>query len=97
MIQTLQEVIEGRTPLHFAAQFGHLHIVKYLTEEHDCNPSCLDEHKYTPLTCTAVKGHKRCKISYGGEVLHVTQCVEISNSYTGSTRWPHRDSKVPHS
>ena len=37
--------------LHYAAQVGHLHIVKYLI---GCNPGCLE---YTPLHCAAVKGH----------------------------------------
>ena len=41
-----------------AAAFGHLHIVKYLTDEQGCNPSCLDEHmQYTPLHWAAMKGH----------------------------------------
>ena len=47
----------SRTPLHCAAEFGHLHIVKYLIDEQGCNPSCLDEDKYTPLHCAAIKGH----------------------------------------
>ena len=46
-----------RTPLHCAAEFGHLHIVKYLTDEQGCNPSCLDEHKNTPLHCASMEGH----------------------------------------
>ena len=37
----------GRTPLHYAAEFGHLHIVKYLTDKQGCNLSGLD--KYTPV------------------------------------------------
>ena len=47
----------GRTPLHYAAEFGHLHIVKCLIDELGCNPSCLDEDRRTPLHCAAMKGH----------------------------------------
>ena len=43
--------------LHYAAECGHLHIVKYLTDKKGCNPSCLDDLKYTPLHCAAMKGH----------------------------------------
>ena len=39
----------GRTPLHTAAECGYINIVKYLTDEQGCNPSCLDDLKYTPL------------------------------------------------
>ena len=46
----------GQTPLHYAAEFGHLHIVKYLINQQDCNPSCLDENKFTPLHCAAMMG-----------------------------------------
>ena len=38
------------TLLHCAAQFGYLHIVKYLTNEQEFNPSCLDENIVKYLT-----------------------------------------------
>ena len=87
----------GRTPFHYAAQFGHLHIAKYLTDEQGCNPSCLDEHKYTPLHCAALKGHKHCKISCGREALwpNVSRFWTATLLFTyGSTRWPHRGSNL---
>ena len=46
----------GRT-LHIASGYGRLHTVKYLTSEQGCNPSCLDEKKYTPLHHAAMKAH----------------------------------------
>ena len=47
----------GQTPLHTAAECGHLHIVKYLTDEQGCNPSCLNDLKHTPLHFAAWNGH----------------------------------------
>ena len=44
-------------PLHYTAEFGNLHIVKYLTDEQHCNPSCLDLNKCTPLYFATIKGH----------------------------------------
>ena len=41
----------------YLTQSGHFHIVKYLIDEQGCNPSCLDEYKYTPLHCAAMSGH----------------------------------------
>ena len=34
-----------------------MHIVKYLTDEQDCEPSCLDENNNTPLHRASIKGH----------------------------------------
>jgi len=31
---------DGAIPLHYAAYYGQLHIVKYLTDEQGCNLSC---------------------------------------------------------
>ena len=47
----------GGTPLHYAAEFGQLHIVQYLTNKHGCNPSCLDKNNSTPLNLAAIRGH----------------------------------------
>ena len=34
-----------------------LTLVKYLTDEQHCNPSCLDLNKCTPLYFATIKGH----------------------------------------
>ena len=54
----------GQNIIHFwnpniprEVQSGHFHIVRYLINEQGCNPSCLDEHKYTPLHHAAISGH----------------------------------------
>jgi len=49
--------IYGSTPLHLAAEYGHLHIVKYFADEQGCNLSCLDGQNQTPLHRAAMKGH----------------------------------------
>ena len=41
--------IDGNTPLHFACSNGHLNVVKYLIEEKNCNPSCENNERWTPL------------------------------------------------
>ena len=48
---------QGRTALHAAAEFGHLEIVKAITEYNltDINPG--DAHGYTPLHLAAEWGH----------------------------------------
>ena len=35
----------------------YINIVKYLTDEQSCNPSCLDDLKFTPLHCATLIGH----------------------------------------
>ena len=52
----------GQKIIHFGirtylAQSGHFHIDKYLIDEQGCNPSCLDEYKYTPLHHAAMSEH----------------------------------------
>ena len=44
----------GRVPFHVAAQEGHMNLVKYLTEECQCDPSPLDEQGKTPLHLAAI-------------------------------------------
>ena len=46
----------GGTRLHYAVEFGQLHIVQYLTDKRGCNPSCLDKNDTTPLNLAAVRG-----------------------------------------
>ena len=47
----------GRIALHDAAQRGHLHVIKYLVEQCNCNPSHLDSERVTPLHLAAKCGH----------------------------------------
>ena len=47
----------GRIALHDASQGGHLHIIKYLVEHCNCNPSHLDSKRVTPLHMAAQHGH----------------------------------------
>ena len=54
--QTFQEVSSyDGTPLLHAAECGHLHIVKYLTNEQGCNPSHLSKDMLTSLHCATWK------------------------------------------
>ena len=70
MTQTFKEVGFSGTPLHYAAEFGHLHITKYLTDDQGCNPSCLDDlriYSTSPGCHGGTRGH--CEVSYHGEAM----------------------------
>ena len=56
--QTFQEVSMVELLFICAAEFGHLHIVKYLTDEQGCNPSCFDDTSSTlHFIVLPVRGH----------------------------------------
>ena len=59
----------GRILLCIAAEVGHLHMVKYLTHELGCNPSCLDEDKYSPHCAVTGGTHRHCQVPHSGETL----------------------------
>ena len=75
---------ELKSGLHCAAEGGHLHILKFYTEERYFHPLCYDSYKATPLHLAAGKGnldvvkyltlHLRCdpmiKDSSGNTPLH---------------------------
>ena len=46
-----------RFPLHYAAEFGHVHIVKFLIENQGCNSLCTDSNGATPLLLASMNGH----------------------------------------
>ncbi|XP_048769523.2 uncharacterized protein LOC125675771 isoform X2 [Ostrea edulis] len=52
----LQPDKEGRTPLHFAAQNGHLDICRLLIQ-HGCHPDDQDQVRYTALHRASSQGH----------------------------------------
>ena len=47
----------GSTPLHNAAQKGHLDVVEYLITQHKCDTMCKDNQGSTPLHNAAQEGH----------------------------------------
>ena len=47
----------GCALLHAATAVGHLHIMKYLIDEQQCDPSCVDRNNQTPLHQAAGCGH----------------------------------------
>jgi len=46
----------NRTPLHFAAAYGHKDVVSYLLEN-GADPTALDEYSETPADAAAQEGH----------------------------------------
>merc|ERR1712079_684187 len=70
------DAFNGRTPLHYAAEFGKLDVVKAITEViEDKNPG--DSHNYTPLHIAAYSGHLSV-------VKYLTQYIEDINLKTDS-------------
>ena len=47
----------GATALHYASGFGHLHVVRYLSETEHCNARCRDDAGDSPLHYAAARGH----------------------------------------
>jgi len=45
------------TPLHLAAEEGHIEIVKFLTMEKHCDPMSRNIHNNTALHCAVLNGH----------------------------------------
>ena len=57
-LQSYSDELERR-PIHMAALYGHLHLVKYFIEEKICKPDlkCNDHNTCTPLHLAALNGH----------------------------------------
>ena len=47
----------GRTPLSWAAGYGHEEVVRMLLERNDVNPNTADKDGQTPLSWATRKGH----------------------------------------
>ena len=50
----------GRTPLHFAANLGHMECLKLLLASPGVNVNVKDNGNDTPLICAAFNGHAEC-------------------------------------
>lgn len=48
--------IEGRTPLHYAADYGHSEVIGYLVDQGG-NVDAKDKHGITPLLAAIWEGH----------------------------------------
>lgn len=51
--------IEGRCPIHYAADYGQIEIIKYLVSK-GANVNVLDRHGISALLAATWEGHKDC-------------------------------------
>ncbi|RWS30202.1 myotrophin-like protein [Leptotrombidium deliense] len=51
--------IEGRTPLHYAADYGQKEIIRYLIDK-GANVNVVDKHGISPLLAAIWEGHTDC-------------------------------------
>ena len=47
----------GSTPIHWAAQYGHLEVLKFLTDDLNCSPDIPGQSGRTPLHYAAQEGY----------------------------------------
>ena len=71
----------GQTPLHFACDGGHLHVVKYLIEDCHMEPSISDTNSWTPLHAACLNGH----LSIATYLIEEKQCSPVCHSSNGTT------------
>ncbi|EDW60297.1 myotrophin [Drosophila virilis] len=57
--RNVNEFIGGRTPLHYAADFGQLKMLKYLVEI-GADVNKLDKYHITPILAAIWEGHTEC-------------------------------------
>uniref|UniRef100_A0A3B3YKF5 Uncharacterized protein n=1 Tax=Poecilia mexicana TaxID=48701 RepID=A0A3B3YKF5_9TELE len=57
--EDVNERLDGRYPLHYAADFGHLKVVEYLLEK-GADINAKDKHELTSLMCASLEGHCDC-------------------------------------
>ncbi|XP_043596537.1 myotrophin-like [Bombus pyrosoma] len=55
----VNEMIDGRTPLHYAADYGQSEVVRYLLEK-GANANVTDKHGITALLAAIWEGHTNC-------------------------------------
>lgn len=80
---------QGATPLHIAAEEGHLKIIEFLVER-KAKVDALDEHSNTPLSSSRKKGSCRCA-EYVAVVRRGPKCYQYRGQYRFAFRgdeWP---------
>ncbi|KAL6438502.1 hypothetical protein ACFW04_004528 [Cataglyphis niger] len=55
----VNQMIDGRTPLHYAADYGQSEVVRYLLEK-GANANATDKHGITTLLAAIWEGHTNC-------------------------------------
>ncbi|OAD54673.1 Myotrophin [Eufriesea mexicana] len=55
----VNQMIDGRTPLHYAADYGQSEVVRYLLEK-GANANVIDKHGITTLLAAIWEGHTNC-------------------------------------
>ena len=73
------------TPLHWAAVFGHIDIVKFLVEEMNCDVECRDDSRNTPLHRAALAG----RLNVLQYFIEKRQCDPSFRGYDGRTSLHH--------
>lgn len=55
----VNQMIDGRTPLHYAADYGQCEVLRYLLEK-GANANVTDKHGITILLAAIWEGHTNC-------------------------------------
>ncbi|XP_043664050.1 myotrophin-like isoform X2 [Vespula pensylvanica] len=55
----VNQMIDGRTPLHYAADYGQYDVVRYLLEK-GADANATDKHGITTLLAAIWEGHTHC-------------------------------------
>ncbi|KAF7994848.1 hypothetical protein HCN44_004320 [Aphidius gifuensis] len=55
----VNQMIDGRTPLHYAADYGQNEVVRYLLDK-GANANATDKHGITTLLAAIWEGHTNC-------------------------------------
>uniref|UniRef100_A0A3B5QGB4 Myotrophin n=1 Tax=Xiphophorus maculatus TaxID=8083 RepID=A0A3B5QGB4_XIPMA len=57
--EDVNQSLEGRKPLHYAADFGQVDMIKYLLHK-GADVNATDKHGLTPLMYACFEDHKEC-------------------------------------